>query len=246
MTKTFLCILIVLVASTSKAAPHWRGLTEEVFKTGPVKITENPGPSAEIIQEMLKRADMSVEFYRWPRARALKIAESKEHHFLFAIPRTPEHEENYKWVGPVTKENFLVVTLADKHFEKVKEISDLRRFRVGTLYGSAEAYVLESHGCKPELVAEDAQNLQKLKTGRIDFYMATPSHIKFLEKEGFKFKVILNIENLNLYAAFHRKTPEHFISRFNNILERMKKDGTTEKIKAKYLVAEEEITKPTL
>lgn len=240
MAKTFLCILIVLVASTSKAGrPHWRGLTEEVFSGAPVKTSAPPGPSAEIIQEMLRRAEMSVEFYRWPRARSLKVTETKENHFLFAIPRTPEHEEKYKWVGPVSKASFQVVTLASKHHEKVKDIADLRKFRIGTLYGSAEAYVLESHGCRPEFVAEDSQNLQKLKTGRIDFYMATPSHIKFLEKEGFKFKVILNIENLNLYAAFHRKTPEHFISRFNNILERMKKDGTTEKIKSKYLVAEE-------
>lgn len=222
MARFGIATLIIIWGLSVYGQPRWKAIGGD-----------SPSSSVELVKEMLARADMSAEFTSWPRTRALHMVETRENHFLLSMVRTPEHEDKYKWVGPLVSADLRIVSRSDRPFAEVKSLEDLKKHKIGVLYGSAESFILEARGCQTEKVSQDQQNLQKLKAGRIDLYVAPADHIKQLEEQGMKFKTVLVLENLELYAAFHRKTPEHFIFKFNRILERMKKDGITERITAK-------------
>ncbi|MNL50966.1 Bacterial extracellular solute-binding protein, family 3 [compost metagenome] len=116
-----------------------------------------------------------------------------------------------------------------------KDLENLKKYKFGVVTDSLESVLIESRGFKLEKVKDPAQNIKMLKANRVDLLIGTAQYIKTLEeKHSVRLKKISRVKDVPYYAAFHKKTSDQFIIQFNQILNEMKKDGTTDKIYHKY------------
>ncbi|MNJ96708.1 L-cystine-binding protein TcyA precursor [compost metagenome] len=236
MAKWFRFLTVLLLSTPALAHPKWKALTTELLPYSYQEDTNVTGASTDIIKEMLQRAEMIAEYYLWPRQRCLSVTETRENHFFYAIARIPEREDKYKWVGPLASADFIVVALESRDdIPETKDVETLRKYKIGAVTDSLEAVLMENKGFKVEKVKDQAQNIKKIKARRVDLFIGTKHQIKSLEdKYAVKLKKVSRVQDVPYYAAFHKKTSDQFITQFNQILNDMKKDGTTDKIYMKY------------
>ena len=95
-----------------------------------------------------KRLGVNNKIKVYPWTRALKMVDKKKHTAIFSMLRTPERENKYKWVGPLTsmklvffKKNGSPITLKTR--EDAKKVA-----KVGVTKGVANYEMLSKQGFK--------------------------------------------------------------------------------------------------
>lgn len=169
-----------------------------------------------------------IEIMPWVRAH--KITEKGPKAVLFSVARTATRENLFKWVGPIHSINigFIAAKSADI---KIRQDSDLKQYRIGTVRGSAPEQIAKK---KTNLTQEDLFSLAKpeqiiemFKLGRLDLIIHTNiflSHL--LESHGLSpddFEMIYQLMTLDLYIAFSPDTEDSLIARLQSELDKMKK-----------------------
>ena len=107
MKKLLLLIVTLLLSSPALAEDSISLLTEEF---APYQFYEGEGDnkiitgiSIEIVQEIQKQLGNSDPIKVLPWNRALKLLTKNKNNALFSTARTPDREDKYKWVGPLSK-----------------------------------------------------------------------------------------------------------------------------------------------
>ncbi|BBH53419.1 substrate-binding periplasmic protein [Fluviispira sanaruensis] len=208
----------------------------------PYNMIENEsivGVSAEIMQELFKRAKVNYTLNIYPWAHSYKLALEEPNTVVFATSRTPEREKLFKWVGPIGESNWVFFAKEGSTI-KINTLDEAKKHRVGGYNDDATADYLKKNGFIPGksliLANNEVQNAFKLEAGRIDLW-ATGAllgpYISKSEKTG-KIVEVFTIKKSELYAAFNKRTDDALIKKLNDLLIQMNKDKTIEKINKKY------------
>ena len=242
--KTLIGILMML------AVPAYgqsiQVLTEEF---PPYNYQENgkiKGVSTEVVKAVLKEMKISSDIHIKPWKRILKETRNHKNTLVYSIGRNKKREKNYKWVGIIAPADFYFFALKDRTDIVINNLEDAKKYKIGTVREDLREQYLVSKGFVKgkEIFSTTSyeSNLKKLARKRIDLWtMPELVAYYYLEKnKQMKGKVkkvfhLSEISSEGYYMAFGNKTSDKVVEKFRAALERIKKNGTYDKILKKYL-----------
>jgi polar amino acid transport system substrate-binding protein len=231
----------------SFAASAWgQTLTVVTEEYPPYNFQDNnskkiSGMATEVVEEILKRTSISYKLGIYPWARAYQMAQDAPNVLIYSIGRNEQREALFKWVDVIAPYDVYLYRLKSRPEIKVQSIEDIRHYKIGAVRDDVRAQYLEKAQVPMDLVVEDSANAKKLASRRIDMFPIDElAMVALYKREGldpvgmvkaFKLEAL----STGLYMAFSKQTPDDVVRKCRAALAEIKKDGTFEKIRAKYL-----------
>jgi polar amino acid transport system substrate-binding protein len=221
-------------------------LTEEF---PPYNFTENgriTGFSTEVVEAVLKEIRVQGDFQSMPWARAYETAQTSENTLIYSIGRTKEREKLFKWVGVVAPADFYLFSLQGKNL-KLDQLDEAKKYQTGTVNEDVgEQFLVVNGFVKGKNLQSSVKyefNYEKLKLGRVDLWIIPELVAYYLARQAgddpakvlVKAHHIADLGSDGYYMAFGIKTPDALVDRFRNGLETIKKNGTFDALKRKWL-----------
>ncbi|MFC7419689.1 substrate-binding periplasmic protein [Iodobacter arcticus] len=241
------CLLFMALNLTlhTAAAEVIKIVTEEL---APYNFTEKgvlTGFSTEVIQAILKEMKIQGDFQSMPWARAYDTALNHKNILIYSIGRTAQREKLFKWIGPIAPANNYLFSLAN-HNIKINHLEEAKKYQIGSVNTDIGEQFLESQGfikgTNLQSSVKYLLNYEKLKRGRVDLWVMNEMAAYHLVR---KFgddpnKVLSKAYRLDLigdgyFMAFSHKTSDEMVERFRQGLDTIKKNGTFDLIKKKWL-----------
>jgi polar amino acid transport system substrate-binding protein len=201
------------------------------------------GYSVEILQAILKELKIEDNIKIYPWKRAYMVAQSKKNTLIFTMARTKKREKQFKWIGPIAPRDIYLWKLKGRIDIKANNWEDIKKYIIGTVNGEAGEKQLLDMGFKKDenisSVTTQLQNYHMLYSQRIDFlYGLEFSTIFGLKKAGLNpdmvEKSLLLSGGLEYYFAFNPNTSGLIVEQFKKALQKVKDNGTFDKIVNKY------------
>lgn len=196
------------------------------------------GAMYEVSQEIIKRLKLKTEirFVPWPRARF--EAETKNNIFLIPLARTPEREEKYTWLIHVLDDPYVLLALKKTTFD-ISNHENAKKLKIGVLKKSVADHLLRELGyTNLDVSSNDVRNVNKLKVGRLDAWVAPLSAIDQYKKEAGigkdDLRVGVEFTLLREYIGASKYLDLSTQKKWRDTFEEMKKDGTYKAIMKKY------------
>ncbi|MGQ0709080.1 MAG: substrate-binding periplasmic protein [Rhodoferax sp.] len=199
------------------------------------------GLSTEVVKEALKRAKIDYDIGLYPWARAYHMAQEQPNVLIYSIGRNAQREKLFQWVDIIAPYNVYMYRLKTRPEVQAQSLEQLKRWRIGAVRDDVRAQYLEKHGIPMDLVVEDSANAKKLASGRIDMFPIDEiAQVALYKREGLdpaSVEKVMPLAELSagLYMAFSLQTDPALVERCRAVLREMRRDGTLEKIKARYL-----------
>lgn len=247
---SFVAIQILIYPALSLAEPSLRNfhkirwMTEEY---APYNYTENgvlKGISVDVLNEVWKRAgaeNSKPEIEVLPWARGYMYLKKEKNACLFSMGITEERRKLFAFSNPIFDNKNSIIAKKSRGY-KIGSIENLKSLTIGTLREDAGEQLLLSSGWKPENLERSSSPeslVRMLYKDRMDAISYGEDTTKYTMKrcgiDSNQYEVIYLIKTTESAFAFNIKTDAEILSQFNRILDGLKKDGTIEKIKAKYL-----------
>lgn len=195
------------------------------------------GISADIVREMFKRAGVKYSLtLRFPWDRLYRLTLEKPNYALFSTTFTPEREPLFKWVGPLAKTGWVLLS-APGNTISVATLKDAAQYTIGAYKNDAVSQHLESQGMSPINALRDQQNIAKLMDGKIDLWATTDPVGRYLAKqEGVTgLNTVLRFNEAELYLALNKDTPDEVVERLQKALDELRKEGFVDDMTNSYL-----------
>jgi polar amino acid transport system substrate-binding protein len=235
--RIIFCFFFVFFAAGILQAEPIHIYTEEF---PPFNFTENgkiTGMSTEIVEAVMKQAKIEYVIESLPWARGYQNAQDRPNALIYSMSRLPKREALFKWIGVITPSDYSVFALKERTDIEIKNLDDMKKYKIGTTLGDARETYLVSKGFELEKLdrvgGEEAnvQNFQKLKTKRIDLW-PMPDAVAYyiLKKSGDDLdKVLRKVFELSelttggYYLAASLQTSDDVVNKLKNSLEAFKK-----------------------
>lgn len=195
------------------------------------------GIAVDIVKEMFKRAGVQYSLtLRFPWDRIYKLALEKPGYGVFVTARLPERESQFKWVGPIGPDDWVLLAKADSKIT-LNNLDEAKRYRVGAYKGDAMANYLAEHGFEPVLALRDQENAGKLQEGSIDLWASGDPAGRYLAKQvGVTgLKTVLRFNSDQLFLALNRETPDAVVQKLQAALDKMRAEGFVDDVLNSYL-----------
>jgi len=147
----------------------------------------------------------------------------------------------FKWVGILVNREVFVYKLKGRPEIKASTVAELKPYKLGGIRDGIRTMYLKKEGLTVDESTDDASNIKKLQSRRIDaFPIDEPNLVYLSERNGVDFdsmERLLKLEKMSggLYMAFSLKTPDETVDKCRAALDSMVKDGVFNKITAKWL-----------
>lgn len=240
--KKMLVVALMVLGAVGAYAQKITVVTEEYppynFQDANKKIT---GISTDVVEEVLKRAKLEYQLGMYPWARAYQMAQDGPNVLIYSIGRSEKRETLFKWVDVIAPYDVYLYRLKSRTNVTATDIASAKNFKIGAVREDVRAQFLEKEGIKADLVTDDSTNAKKLAAERIDLFPIDElGMVALYKRDGLDPSTVVKTVKLDalsagLYMAFSKQTPDDVVNKAKAALADMKKDGTLEKIKAKYL-----------
>lgn len=207
------------------------------------------GASVDAIEAVMKMSGVnfdrkSVKLMQWKRAYSTTIA--LPNCVMLNVPRTPDLENKFKWVGPLDFPRLVLVGKADRDF-KINSVTDASQYSIGALRGKQPVKELLTLGVPAsclKLSSTFVQPLRALESGQVDLVAFSNENLTFLMRklgmEKNDYKVVHVYKKLPLYFALSKGMDERLVQQLNEALSMYKSpmsDGYSvfDKTMARYL-----------
>jgi polar amino acid transport system substrate-binding protein len=244
-----LSAIAIAIATTVYSDAHPRALVLVAADSAPTAYIEDGRPSGilvDVVTEALQRAGSPFEIRLMPWARCLAEIRNGRVDGIFSVFKLPERNEflTYTSVPIITQVEALFVR-ADSDVKFDGDISQLGRFRIGTIRGTSYGIKVDSAlktGVWSTVVETNGVDslVGMLALKRID--MAVGYRHVVLEaarRKGYSNQIkelSPGIDEIRGYLAFTKQRDySEVIVNFDRALTSMKNDGSFETIYEKYL-----------
>jgi len=243
-STTLLCLAIqVQAASLDKI----RMLTDHWPPYNIVTDGKLSGISVELYELMLKmnksktrREDFKITSWKatFDTAKFLKF------NAALTMTRNKIRENDFKWVGPIDTKTSGLISKKSKGI-RIKSAKDLTKHSIAVVKGYSTHQMLKKAGIRKNLVVTGGlyavyNAMRKLVDDQVDIY--STSNINYIMKmfdthsfDANNYEVIKKYKSDTLYFAFNINTDDKIINGLQSALDQLKKDGTYQNIKSKYL-----------
>lgn len=176
-----------------------------------------------------------------PWARSYKMLLEEEKTVLFAITRTPQRENLFKWVGPISSSKNVLFARKNSLIS-LSSPDDIKKYRTGAIRDDAgeqllqDLFGLDREGI--ELTSSALSSLLQLKTGRIDLFAYDENVLHWImTQEGLNpedFESVYVLSEGFHYFGFHRDTDDELIEQFQKALDDLKDEGLYDIVLKRY------------
>lgn len=104
------------------------------------------GALVEIVQAMLKQANLRAKIEIQPFARGLKATQTQKNTFMFSMLKTPNRHNEFQWVGQTYKNSAVLIGLKNRKDIHLLSLDDAKKYVVGTIRGYHSDYYLRNYG----------------------------------------------------------------------------------------------------
>jgi len=242
--KVVLLLCMVLILSCAKE--HLVVLTEEFPPFNFTKDGEVAGLSTEVVKAILTEAGVSYEVQVHSWKESYETAMNTKNCILFSTSRRPDREELFKWVGTIAPTNYSVFILAEREDIEILALEEMEKYKIGITPGDARSSFFKSKGFEigeQLIVSENNKaNFEKLMNKEIDLWPMPNVTASYIVKEaGFKPEEVINgifvLEELTkggYYLAINNNTSDAVVKKLQAALDKIKEDGTYDKILKKW------------
>jgi len=234
----FLVALTVGTAAAAAAPPFTLYVAAE--DSPPTSMHENgkiTGRDVDKIAEIMARTGTPWHIDLLPWKRALAMLQSRADMCLLTTTRTPDREQQFKWVGPTDEVEWQFYGRPNPPFP-INSLDDARSLRIGTYSGDARDEFLRAQGFHVDSVQNDLLNPQKLFMNRIDLWaVAMLAGAPPMTQDvwgGGKLVPLLTFRRVQIYIACNRGVPDELLARMNAAVDAMRRDGTLRRIQRGY------------
>lgn len=192
------------------------------------------GISTDIVRAVMTRAGQSYKMSFLPWQRAFNDALTKPDTCVFSTTETQERLPQFKWVGPLVTNNWILFGRADSKLV-IDSLADAKKHVVGGYKGDAVALFLEAEGFEQDLAAFDHLNPAKLAARRFDLWGTGEFLGPYLAaRAGVPIKPLYTFKETVMSMACNKTMDARVIERLNQVLTQLKADGTVAQIVARY------------
>lgn len=198
--------------------------------------TEIQGFLTDKVVEIMKRAGESYTISSTSLARGYQATLTEENTCLFGFRRTPDRENYFKWVGPLTTDNWVLFSRKGDS-RALKGLEDARPYTIGSYKNAATGLSLQEQGYKIQFAGQDDDNPRLLVNGRLDYWIVSELHGMYLaQQQGYwnDISKALKYRNIELYMLCNARMDKQRIDNFNALNKEIDRDGTMEKLVRKY------------
>lgn len=209
-------------------------LTTEIYPPYNVRSADGgvEGVFIDQLKILLDETDTDYQVSVMPWARAIALARTQSMHCAFAAARTPERENQFKWVSPILTDKNILIAKSTTPIDSTS-LDKMRKYRVGTQRGDYTEKLLQSLGfANIDLGADFSITLNKLKAGRID--LMPMSEFTLGSLPAGEFKEVMTFSKQQFGLACHKSVPDTLIKKLQARLNALIADGRQQKLFDRY------------
>lgn len=194
---------------------------------------ESKGPSIEILQAILKEAQLDAEVEFMPWIRAFGTASNNPNTLILSIIKTPERQDEFHWIIKVSNLSRVFISLTSKPENYVDNMQQAKQKLIAIVLGSAGFKELTSHGFSEQknlYVVPDAELMVTLlENGRVDLVYGDPVNVQnILNKRGrtdvaINYKEIAPENERSSYIAINKATDIRIVNRLQQAARKFEK-----------------------
>jgi len=236
--------LMIAPASAKKTRYTLTINTEEML---PYNFTSDSGEiigiNVDIVKALLNNSKIKYEINLYPWTRAYKKTLSYENNGLISTARTPNREDMFKWVGPLSSGQGYLYKLKSRDDIQIKSLDDAKKYSVAIVRGGVYQNLFESLGFK---VGENLmpfsyskQYFQPFLLGKVDLILGSDIVLPYiLQKIGINIDLVepavKMIDTKGNYLALNKNISDDLVEKLNDELQKMKDSGEFQKIIDSY------------
>ncbi|WP_157314485.1 ABC transporter substrate-binding protein [Chitinibacter sp. GC72] len=196
------------------------------------------GLAVDIVEQMLKRAQITYKYQESPWARALFTTQNEANTCIFSLGRIPQREGLFTWIGPIAQNKWALFTLKNKKIQ-LKSLDEAKKYPIGGQRKDAKMVFLEGKGFTVDLATEEDQTMKKLYAGHLDLIAGGLYTAKKIARDlGFdpeSIKPVLVFNTVENYIGCSKSTDPKMIEALNSALSNMQSDGSLKKITDQHI-----------
>jgi polar amino acid transport system substrate-binding protein len=258
ISSIIVCTILLLAAGEALAidnATSAKDLTYLTEQYPPFNFQENgslQGISIDLLEKVWER--MGVDLNRsviklMPWTECYQRTLNEKNTVLFAIARSPQREELFKWAGPIGPYRTVLLTKKERNISIVSS-EDLNSYKIGAIKDDNAIQMLLDRGVNREnlhLETTSAPIVEMLENGSIDAWAhGDIAGMWLIQQSGVNASDYVSayvLGETDAYYAFEKETPDSLVQAFQQAIDYIKsnkdKDGVSdyEKIVSKYVPA---------
>ncbi|MEH3021943.1 MAG: transporter substrate-binding domain-containing protein [Pseudomonas oryzihabitans] len=201
------------------------------------------GFSIELVRLLLARAGLVAEPQVMPWARAFAQAQSGPDVLIFSLARLPERETAFNWVVPLTETHLCLFSWRGR-VAPLATLEAARGLQIATVNGDAGERILVERGF---VIGRDLQpsahyalNLEKLRAGRVDLWIANRVMVEHMARQaGYDSRrdlvQVYCAPPYPLYLAASLGTSPEVMTRLRAAFATLQQDGTLAELQRRWL-----------
>lgn len=237
-----LSLCMVLVVCTPAIAENqttsFHDLTWVTEEYPPFNFHDNGTPSGlmvDLIAAISRKAgeEISPESFTFlPWNKAYQKAVTDPDTVIFAIAKTSDRENLFKWVGPVVSYNLSLYSKRSNNIT-ITSTDELVKYRIGTITDDVTIDNLVQAGIKKEdiITNTDPRTLvQELENGTIDLFaygdITANYYIKNVTGNSAYYRLSGQIGSVPVYIGFSKETLDAVVKKFQTAFDEVKSTPT--------------------
>ncbi len=231
------CLILTLIIPVIADEPtsSLKGLTWVTEEYPPFNFHDNGTPSGlmvDLISAISRKAGDEIpsdSFIFLPWNEAYQKACNNSGTVIFAIAKTPDRENLFKWVGPVLSYNISLYSQRGKNII-ITNNDQLSKYKIGSVADDVAIDDLIQAGIKKEDIITDTDPrvlVHDLEDGTIDLFaygdLAANYYIKNVTGNSAYYKLSGRIGSVPIYIGFNKNSSDTLVEKFNNTFEELKK-----------------------
>ncbi len=200
----------------------------------------------EITEKIGKRVTPNqVHLVSWTEGYQITLTTNNT--VLFSTARLSEREQDFKWVGPVNTDSYVLFALRNRTIA-INDPVELKGYRIGVITDDVSILQLFDAGVNSSQLVYDTNATvlaEKLFHGDIDLWCYPEIVGKYVVQQMTKdydpFEVVFTLESVNSYYAFNKNIPDSTVKAFQQALDELKQEkdaagiSTYDRILEKYI-----------
>jgi ABC-type amino acid transport substrate-binding protein len=204
------------------------------------EVGNQKGLIVEIVEAMARVTGHSgrIKFLPWKRALMEVTEPGGVPRLIIPLNRSPEREDKFLWVQELYVDKTVLVTKKGAQ-AKIETVDQALNLKTGVLLGSPLEAQLKRLGFREiEPTVDEETNARKLQFGRIAVWHVARLVAPFVfERHGFAVKDLEygpGLDENDLYLGASKNLPPEQVEKWRKAFQKIKDDGTLEKIVKKY------------
>jgi polar amino acid transport system substrate-binding protein len=241
MHHTVALLLSVALAFCSFPVQGVTFLTEENPPFNYTEAGKPAGMSTEIVVEAARRAGVAADIRPMAWQAAYEQAQAAKDTCIYSISRLENRERLFAWVAEIGVNKWSVFG-KDDFAKPVKALTDLRPFKIGGISADSKVEFLRANAVTNiKEVSDDAINPPRLfldpsHPDHIDLWVTGEYSAKAIaaKAKAGPIKLVYAVRQEPLWLACSPRTDRETLKRLAAALDAMAKDGTQQRITARY------------